>query len=265
MKVSKKKVAALSPVGQQLMNSKSEFELAFDQIKNIIFKVMSFKLWSEDSGFLTYKKLVLSTMKNKDAEDKAKYIKGHCEPYLRMYIAYKDSILEEDLGFLTNKDQMVNLTAGKSGQAVLPLSAIYIHLQKTDEAAMEDLEGKLFTIFKHLAKEGGEDRKRLEKICSQYEMDEDQSAAKTIGGLVETVKGSMGNLDLNGKEPTFAELAPMVQQIMSNGSLQANMGKLATDLMTGKLDIPTLVGQVRNAATEEKKVDEENEEDSEDE
>lgn len=267
MQVSRKKVAALSPAAQQIMNSKNEFELAFDQIKNIIFKVASFKLWSEDTGFLNYKKLVLSTMKNKDTEDKMKYIKGHCEPFLRLYNNYRDSILEEDMGFLTNKDEMINLRVGKSGQAILPLSAIYIHLQKKDESAMDDLEAKLFFTFLHLSGPDSADRKSLEKICSQYEMNEDQSAAKTIGGLVNTVKGSMSGLDMSGgKEPTFADMAPLVQKIIGNKEMQASMGNLASDLMTGKLDIPTLVGQVRNAALIQEGVDKPrgNDDDSED-
>lgn len=265
MKVSKQKVAKLSPAAQKIMNSKNEFELAFDQIKNIIFKVQSFKIWSENVGFLNYKKLVLSTLKNKDSEDKMKYIKGHCAPYLRLYNTYRESILEEDMGFLTNKNEMVNLTAGKSGQAILPLSEIYIHLQKTNEDAMEDLEGKLLLIFLHLTGPDSDDRKRLEKICAQYEMNEDMSTAKTIGGIVNAVKdsGLVNKIDPNAGELSFADMGPLVQQIMGNKEMQASMGNLASDLMTGKLDIPTLVGQVKNAGIIQERMNKSHEEEDE--
>jgi len=249
MKVSKKKVATFAPAAQRLMNSKNEFELAFDQIKNIIFKVVYLKDWSENVGVLNYKRLVLSTIKNKDSDDKMRYIRGHCEPFLRLYNAYRDFILEEDFGFLTDTTAEVNLTVGKSGQAILPLSAIYRFPQKNDESTLEDIEAKLLFIFKHLTGPESDDRKRMDKICANYEVKEDQSVAKTIDGIVRGVRGDLATMNVQGRDANIADLMPFAQKIMSNQDMQQGMTALATSLMTGQLDIPTLINQVKNSGS----------------
>lgn len=255
MKISKKKVATFGPAAQRIMNSKNEFELAFDQIKNIIFKVVHLKDWAENVGVLNYKRLVLSTIKNKDSDDKMRYIKGHCEPFLRLYNAYRDSVLEEDFGFLTDTKAEVNLTVGKSGQAILPLSAVYRFLQKSDEIAVEDLEAKLLFIFKHLTGPESDDRKKMEKICANYEVKEDQSVAKTIDGIVRGVKDDLAGMNVQGREANVGDLMPFAQKIMANQDLQQGMTALATSLMTGQLDIPTLINQVKNSGSMQTLVD----------
>lgn len=71
--VVKAKKQGLSQAGQQLMNSKDGFDLAFDQIKNLVFLVKRLKPWKENQSVGLYIRLIMAT--NRQKEDKKKYIK----------------------------------------------------------------------------------------------------------------------------------------------------------------------------------------------
>ena len=257
MSVSRRKVKAMSPQAQQIMNAKNEFELAFDQIKNIIFKAMGLAPW-KDGGkgdkkeivqLQNYKRLIMATLKQKDRDTKMRYIREHCDPYLRMFMAYRDSVLEEDMTFLADPDEEITITTGKSKNAVLPISKVYMYLQSNDEDGQTDLEAKLLFCWKHLAGVDSADRKALEAICEQYEIEENQSVKNTINNIVGSVKGSMSALDPgNGQEPTLENIAPIVEGVLGNQGLQQGMADLAKGLMTGEMDIPTLMRHVKGSA-----------------
>lgn len=261
MRVTKSKQKQISQKGLEIMNAKDENALAFDQIKNIVISSGTISKFKDHQGILNYRKLIMSTVRNKDHDLKRQYIHNHCEPFRKLYNAYREAILEEDFGFLTAKDQEVNLTTGKSKTAILPLSAIYKFLQRDDEDKMADLEAKLLFCFKHLSAEDSEDRKILTKICNEYELHEDQSTNATISGIVNSVKGNMGSIQ--GKEPTLDNIAPLVQSIMGTPDAQNGLANLAKGIISGEMDIPTLINQVKKASEGNAQEDEEEEDSSE--
>lgn len=241
-RVVKSKKAGLSDVGKQLANLKDEFGLAFDQIKNITLMATSEDKWKNDKGVLLYRKLLLATARNKDIQKKKEYIENFCRPWRKMYDAFKDLVLADDLSFLVDND--VVMTTGRN--ATLPISAMYNLWLEKDDDKLATLEAYMFHVFIHLVsekEEEAEDRKTLQEICDQYEVEEDEAAKNAIGNIVKTVKGSMGNME--GKQPTVENIAPIVQAIIGNADMQNSMSSLAQNLLNGKTDIPSLVQSVR--------------------
>ena len=74
---------------------------------------------------------------------------------------------------------------------------------------------------------------------------EDANLDEAVNAIVDKVRGSIGGVE--GKEPTVANIAPIVQAIIGDKNMQLNMSTLAQDLLSGKLDIPSLVGQVKQS------------------
>jgi hypothetical protein len=66
------------------------------------------------------------------------------------------------------------------------------------------------------------------------------------------------------KEPTIEGVIPVIQNIMGNKQMQDSIGALAKGLMSGNLDLPTLVQQVKNSAANQANDDSEDSEDSDD-
>ena len=242
-RVVKSKKAGLSDVGKQLANMKDDFDMAFDRIKEITFMASGHPQWKQEAGVLMYRKLVAATLRNKDIHKKKQFIQNFCRPWRKMYDQFRDSILGDDLGFLT-KNTIV-MTTGKSKSAQLPLSAMYLHFLKSDEDKLATLEAHMFFMFMRLQDEKTEkeDRAALQEICSQYELEEDEASKSAISSIVKTVKGSMANL--NGEKPDVNNILPIVQAVLGNEDMQNNMHALATGLISGQTGIPDLVASVK--------------------
>jgi hypothetical protein len=258
MKVAKK---SLSVQGQQIIGGQDEFELAFKQIKNIVFVCKNLDIWKEDVGLLNYYNLVMATVRAKDPDNKRKYVMQQCNPFVKMYEKFREAILEEDWGFLSGNK--ISFKIGKTGTAVLPLSDVYIHLMQKDEDKLEDVKAKMLFCFKHLSPQGSDDRKKLTSLCSEFEsMESSNTHAQDIGSIVSTVKSSISGTNM--KEPTIEGVIPVIQNIMGNKQMQDSIGALAKGLMSGNLDLPTLVQQVKNSAANQANDDSEDSEDSDD-
>lgn len=258
MKVAKK---SLSVQGQQIIGGQDEFELAFKQIKNIVFVCKNLDKWKEDVGVLNYYNLVMATVRAKEPEKKRQYITQQCNPFVKMYSTFREAILEEDWGFLSNNKIIFKI--GKTGTAVLPLSEIYIHLMQKDEDKLEDIKAKMLFCFKHLSAQDSDDRKKLTSLCSEFEtLETNNTHAQDIGSIVSTVKSSIS--DTNMKEPTIEGVIPVIQNIMGNKQMQESIGALAKGLMSGNLDLPTLVQQVKNSAASQAGNESEEDEDDDD-
>lgn len=246
-RVVKKK--ALSDVGQMLAQAKDEFDLAFDKIKDLIFEAASLPPFKEDVGILLYRKLVTGTSKygKKDREAQKEQIKIHVRPYQTMFEKYKDRIVEEDFEWLL--ENQIEIQTGNSKKAQLPLSKVYEYCLKKNEDRLDTLESYLYFICKHVANEKTqpEYRKKLEKICSQYEVEEDDSAKRAVSSIVNRVKTRMPAGGPNGQEPSVNDVTSIVQAIVGDGNMQNDMGGLAQGLLSGKLTIPDLIGQVKQS------------------
>ena len=246
MKTTRVKRAVVSETGKMIASSKDEFELAFDKIKDLIFVATALKPFKQDTGLLVYQKLVLGTRRQKDAEDKRIQIAGHIRPYRKMFEAYKDRIVQEDLTWITEIE--IDLVTGNSKTAKLPLSKVYDWCLKNDDDSLGTLEANLYYIFMHLTNKETEEaeRKKLIAICDQYQLEEDQSTEKTVSNIVNRVKKSMP-MGGGDKEPSMADVTSIVQGLIGNGGMDNDMGGLANGLLSGQLTIPMLIENVRRA------------------
>lgn len=270
-RVVKKK--GLSDVGQMLAQAKDEFDLAFDKVKDLILESSTLQPFKEDTGVLLYRKLVLGTLKQgkKDREVQKDQIKKHVRPYKAMFEQFKDRIVEEDLTWLVENE--INLQTGASKKAVLPLSKVYEHCLKKNTDKLDTIEAHLYFLFKHVCDEKtqGEYRAKLTAICNEYDMEEDDSAKRAVSSIVNRVKTRMPT-GADGKEPNVNDVTSIVQAIVGDGNMQNDMGGLAQGLLSGKLTIPDLIGQVKqtieasqNAASEQAGDEEDESGDSEEE
>lgn len=246
MKATRVKKAVVSDVGKMIANSKDEFELAFDKIKDLIFVATSLKPFKQETGLLVYQKLVLGTRRQKDPEDKRIQIAGHVRPYRKMFEAYRDRIVQEDLTWITESE--IDLVTGNSKTAKLPLSKVYEFCLKNDESSLGTLEANLYYIFMHLTNKDTEsvERKKLIDICDQYQLEEDQSTEKTVSAIVDRVKRTMptGGDD---KPPSMNDISAIVQGLVGDGGMGNDMGGLANGLLSGQLTIPMLIENVKRA------------------
>lgn len=239
----KSKKMELSDIGRQIANMKDDFALAFDQIKNITLLISSHPQWKEDVAVLHYRKLIVATLKNRDVERKKEFIVNFCRPWRALLESFKSSVVESDLGFLISN--RIVISAGKTKNAQLPISDVYNLFLKKDEDKLATLEAYMYHVFMHLLDEKKEskDRELLKAICSEYEVEEDVAASQAVSSIVKTVRGSMANMQ--GGEPTVEMIAPMVQAIIGNSDMQTSMSALAQGLMSGTMDIPSLVQTVK--------------------
>lgn len=240
------KKKGLSDVGQMLVQAKDGFDLAFDKIKDLILEASGLPPFKNDTGVLLYRKLVMGTIKQgkKDREVQKDQIKTHVRPYKAMFEAFKDRIVEEDLTWMVESD--VNIQTGASKKACLPLSKVYEYCLKKDESKLDSLEAHLYFLFKYVCDEKtqSEHRKKLDAICSEYQIEEDDSAKRAVSSIVNRVKTRMPT-GTDGKEPNVNDVTSIVQAIVGDGSMQSDMGGLAQGLLSGKLTIPDLIGQVK--------------------
>ena len=248
------KQTTLSPLGKQLANMKDDSGKAFDQIKNIVFLVAGLPKWKEDVKVLHYRKLVMGVVRQKDQTKRKEFILSQIKPWVKLYNAFRDDILKEDLSFLSDEnEEPIRLMTGNSKNAVLPLGEVYIHLLKHDADQSDDLQAKLFLTFRHLVGEQSSDRKILNEICEQFELAEDIQASNAISSIVEKVRSfNTGN---NGNQPPSMEnIMPVVQAIFQDGGINSGMGQLAEAVMSGKMSIPDLIGTVqKNVKTVDQK------------
>lgn len=245
--VAVKKKAGLSDIGKQLANGKDNFAMAFDQIKNIVMMIAGMEKWKGNMNVLHYRKLVYGVVKQKDPEKRKDFIMLQVKPWMSLYNAFRDEILSEDLSFLSDEEEEpIKLMTGSSKKAVLPLGEAYMHLLATDVNAVDDMEAKLFILFKNLTGEGSADRKTLDDICEQFVLEEDTGANDAIASIVSRVQKSMGDNNLKGNNaPSMDNVMPVVQSIFQDGALQNNMGNLANAVMNGQMSIPELIGTVQ--------------------
>jgi hypothetical protein len=246
------KQAVLSPIGQQLENVKDNVALAFDQIKNLVIMISSLPPWKDDTGALLYRKLVMGVVKQKDKERRKQLMLEQIKPWVKLYNAFREDILKEDLSFLgdTNSDP-IKLITGNSKNAILPVGAAYIWLLKNDADKVDDMQAKLYILFKNLLGENSPDRKTLDEICDQFEVEEDKESANVIGNLVSRVQNQMVNVKGSDK-PDMNQIMSVVNAVFQDGALQTNMGTLAENVMTGKMGIPELVNQVKRSIDKNK-------------
>jgi hypothetical protein len=260
------KKKALSDVGQMLAQAKDEFDLTFDKIKDLILEASTLPPFKEDVGLLLYRKLIMGTLKHgkKDREAQKDQIKTHVRPYKAMFEAFKNRIVEEDLEWLL--EQEVNIQTGNSKKACLPLSKAYEFCLKKNPDKLDSIEANLYFIFKNVCdgKTQPEHKKKLEDICSQYQVEEDDSAQRAISSIVNRVKTNMPSGGADGKEPSVNDVTSIVQAIVGNGGMQNDMGGLAQGLLSGKLTIPDLIGHVKQTieASQESQGSRKEEEDS---
>ena len=257
----KSKKKGLSAVAQQIANAKDDLALAFDQIKNLVFLVKSLGPWKDDKNIITYRRLILATLRQK-GNNKKTYIQNHVEPYNELLDAFKESILTEDITFLLEKTIIIQVgKQSKKGGAQLNLSEVYRWCMDNDEDdTITDIEAKLFYIFKHLSKDEDE-KKQLEEICENFELEEDKSMQEAIISIVRKVKGSVGNLDTD-TQPSVENLAPLIQTLVGDPSIHEAMGSLAKNLMNGKTDIAGLVNNVKKSVIKEQTDNDEDGEES---
>lgn len=242
------KKAVMSPLGQELANMKSAHDLAFEQIKNLVLMIAGLPEFRDNTGVLLYRKLVVGVIKQKDPEKKKDFIVAQIKPWLKLYNAFRDNILREDLEFLSDKtEETIKLITGNSKNAVLPLGDAYIYLLKNNVEQVDDMQAKLFFLFRHLVSEGADDRKKLDKICEQFEQAdaEDKVAGNAINTIVNKVKGQMGSAVGQNGQPDMNNIGAIVQSIFSDTQLQNGMGNLANGVMTGQISIPDLIKSVQ--------------------
>jgi hypothetical protein len=238
------KTKQLSDVGQALAKAKDDLDLAFDKIKDLVFETAALPPFKEDDGVLVYRKLIMGTLKRKDAEEKRSQIKTHVGPYVKMFAAFKEQILEKDLTWLTENE--VNITTGKSKKASLPLSKAYEYCLKKNETRLESMEAHLFFIFKYVCDNKGdpEGRKKIDAICAEFDVEEDDSAKRALNSVV----GRVNKLAQGGKiGQSPQDIAQIVGALVGDGSSANGMGELAQSLLSGKLTIPDLIGQVKDS------------------
>lgn len=257
-RTTKSKQKGLSGIGQQLANSKSNFELAFDQIKNLVFLVKTLGPWKADNGIISYRRLIMATLKQKGGNKKG-YIKNHVEPYIELWDTFSEMILEEDMTFLVEKTITIQVgKKTKKGEAQLELSKVYNWCLDNDENdIVTDIEAKLFHIFKNLC-DDKETKTKLEEICENFELEEDKTMQDAIGSIVRKVKGSIGDMGTDA-QPSIESLAPLIQKLVGDSDIHAAMGNLAQNLMNGKTDIAGLVNNVKKSVIVNNTYDEETE------
>lgn len=240
------KVAMMTPIGKEMQNAKDNIGLAFDQVKNLVFMITGLDSWKNDTGALLYRKLVMGVVKQKDPEKKKQFMRDQIKPWFKLYNAYREDILKEDFSFLTDSSsEPIKMVTGNSKNAILPLGEAYIWLLKNDANQVDDMQAKLFILFKNLVGDNSSDRKALDSICEQFEIEEDQATGNVIANIVSKVKGQMGP----GKDgqPSMDNIMPIVQAIFQDGNLQNNMGALAESVMSGKMGIPDLINHVQRS------------------
>jgi hypothetical protein len=240
----KVKSKQISDVGQMLIDAKDDLDLAFDKIKDLIL----------EDGVLVYRKLIVGTLTRKDREEQRSQIRTHIGPYVKMFGMFKEQILQKDLTWLMENE--VNITTGKSKKANLPLSKVYAFcLRKNKDGVdkkndrLDSIEAHLFFIFKYVCdgKADPESRKKIDAICAEYDVEEDDSAKRAVDNVVNRVSkltkgGSLGS--------NQQDIASIVQALIGDGGAQGGMGgmgQLAEGLLSGKVTIPELIGQVKNS------------------
>lgn len=237
------KTKQLSEVGQMLAEAKDDFDLAFDKIKDLVLEAGQLPPFKEDDGVLVYRKLVMGTLRRKDRDEQRGQIKTHVGPYVKMFGAFKEQILQKDLTWL--KENEVNITTGKSKSANLPLSKVYDYCLKKNESRLDSIEAHLFFIFKYVCDSKGdpESRKKMDAICSEYDVEEDDSTKRAVSSVVNRVSKLTKGGPV-GSNPQ--DIAQIVTALVGDGSAQSGMGELAQGLLSGTLTIPDLIGQVKS-------------------
>jgi hypothetical protein len=244
------KTKQISDVGQMLIDAKDDFDLAFDKIKDLILEAGQLPPFKEDDGVLVYRKLIVGTLTRKDREEQRAQIKTHVGPYIKMFGAFKEQILQKDLTWLMENE--VNITTGKSKKANLPLSKVYAYcLRKNKDGVdkndrLDSIEAHLFFIFKYVcdAKDDATSRKKIDSICAEYDVEVDDSAKRAVDSVVNRVsKLAKGGPIGSNKQ----DIASIVTALVGDGSMQSGMGELAQGLLSGKVTIPELIGQVKDS------------------
>lgn len=247
--VAKAKKVGLSNAGQQLANAKDSSDLAFDQIKNLVFLAKSLKPWKEDPSLGLYIRLIMATIRQK-GPDRKKYVSDHCNPYTELYESFKPSILDEDMGFLLEKEVILKVGKQRNGVgACINLTGVYKWCMDNNENdTATDVEAKLYHIFKNLCNNSAE-KDRLKTICENFELEEDQSMQNAIGSIVKKVQGTVNNV--GDGTPSIESLTPLIQALIGDPEIHGAMGSLAQNLMNGKTDIKGLVDNVKKSVIDQ--------------
>jgi len=242
----------ISDVGQMMIDAKDDLDLAFDKIKDLILEAGQLPPFKDDDGVLVYRKLIVGTLTRKDRDEQRSQMRTHVGPYVKMLAAFKDQILQKDLTWL--KENEVNITTGKSKKANLPLSKVYDHCLHKNDARLDSIEAHLFFIFKYVcdSKADPDTRKKIDSICAEYDVEEDDSAKRAVNSVVSRVSKLTKGGPV-GSNPQ--DIASIVQALMGDGALQGNgmggIGDLAQGLLSGKVTIPELIGQVKSSIEEQ--------------
>lgn len=243
------KKVQISATGKELLNQKDRFDLAFVKIKDLILASSSYGPFRDNNGLLMYQKLVMGTVRQKDPDVKRDQVLRHVEPYNKLFAAYREEILQEDLTWLGGKEEIEVMT-GKSATAKLPLSKVYLWCIKNDDDKTATVEACLYQIFRNLVhpEQDAETYKILDRICGEYETTDPVVAdsGKAVKSLVENVRANI-KPGADGSMPSVEQIAGVVKGLFSGGEGVEGINGMVQNLMNGQLTIPQLMGQVKSA------------------
>lgn len=246
----------LSPVAQAITNVKSDDEKSFEWVKTLTFTALRMKQFKSDTKLLTYQRLVLATMRQKDSYDREKYIENNLKAYRAMFEKFTSEITSSDLTWLTTAK--VDIQNGKSGNAILPLSSVYEAALKMNDDMIDTIEGILFHIFKFLSRKDSEERKKLDAICVDFELEkpaEVDASTQALKNMTTKIQSQLGGSNNNGA-PSEEQIMGIIKGIAGGATENGGgggIGDLVNGLMTGKLSIPDMVKSITETVEENNK------------
>tara|TARA_R110001599_G_scaffold302056_2_gene507732 strand:- start:19657 stop:20469 length:813 start_codon:yes stop_codon:yes gene_type:complete len=251
----KVKQKQVSQIGQAIASGKTESHLAFNKLLTLTFIALNDKKFKENVKIISYQRLVRATAKQKDPDNKARFIDFHTRPYRKMLEQFESSICEQDLSWLTNAK--IDIQAGKTGNAVFPLSEVYESVLKSKkEDKIDTLEGNLFIIFKHLSDPDSETRKKLVDICSDFEDDKDSGPSqseKALKNMTTKIQSRMQNM---GNQPNEEQLMGLIKDV-AGGAISGGgegedggIGQFVASMMKGEMNMPDLIRSITETVNE---------------